>query len=231
MICKNCGARIPESVRSCPRCGRPAVRRANSSGGPSAKTASRAGQKKPKSMLGLALAAGTVVVLAVVICIAVFSGGNGEKPGYARVLDRYFAALTDRSAEGYASTRPDAYIAYLTREDGGSYLSRDLYINDLTQTIDTRMNGYAAVCGSNLRINYSIEQALDMSPYIGRISETLAGWYDFPADSVTSAVLVTGGYTVRGNSGAQQFPIDETLLLEIGGEWFFSPDIGKSWRD
>ena len=227
MICKNCGARVPESARSCPRCGRPAVRRANPS---VAKSGKHIPPKKHNPKLGLALAIGTVVVLTVAICIAAFSGGSEEKPGYARVLDRYFAALTARDAEGYASTRPDAYIAYLTREDG-AYLSRELYINELTHTIDTRMNGYAAVCGSKLGINYSVAQALDMSPHLARINEILARWYDFPADSVTSAVLVTGSYTVRGNSGSQQFEIAETLLLEIGGEWYFAPDIGQTWRN
>lgn len=228
MICKNCGARVPESARSCPRCGRPTVRRVHPSGEKSRKSIPA---KKHSAALGLALAAGTIVVLAVAICIAIFSGGGSEKPGYARVLDRYFAALTARSAEGYASTRPEAYIDYLTREDGGAYLSRELYINELTQTIDSRMNGYAAVCGSKLSINYNIAQAFDMSPHLARINELLSGWYNFPADSVTSAVLVTGGYTVRGNSGSQQFEIAETLLLEIGGEWYFAPDIGQSWKN
>lgn len=228
MICKKCGARIPEGARSCPRCGLAAARRTSSS--PNSRSGKKAASRSANRKLIPALVVGAVTVLAVAICLAMFSGSD-EKPAYARVLDRYFAALSGRDAEGYASTRPGAYIAYLTREDGGSYLNRDLYINELTETIDARMNGYAAVCGSNLRIKYSISQALDMSPYIDRINETLTNWYDFPADSVASAVLVTGGYTVRGNSASQEFPIEETLLLEIDGEWFFSPDIGQSWRN
>ena len=50
-------------------------------------------------------------------------------------------------------------------------------------------------------------------------------------NSVDQALLVSGSYTVRGNSASEQFDIGETLLLKIDGGWYFSPDIGQSWRE
>lgn len=216
MVCKNCGARLPKGARRCPRCGR--------------RAAPARGRAGAFPRLGLALAAGTIVILVAAICAALFSGDGKRAPEYAQVLDRYFAALEKRDAEAYATTRPEAYIDYLTRE-GGPYLNRTVYLNSLTETIDARMNGYAAVCGSGIRIRYSIDQALDMAPLAPRISGILASWYGFPPNSVAGAVLVTGSYTVRGSSDAQRFEIGETLLLKIGESWYFAPDIGQSWRD
>ena len=215
MVCRECGAYLPRGAKRFPECGyRVPVRR----------------RRRRGPGVALALAVATVFVLMAAILVSTLSRSGGA-PAYASVLDRYFTALEKRDAQAYASTRPEAYVAYLTRESGGAYLNYTVYINDLAQTIDQRMNGYAAVCGSNIRISYKVDQALDISPYIPRIAATLKRWYAFPEDSVESALLVSGSYTVKGNSGSQSFPIAETLLLRIGDEWYFSPDIGQSWRE
>ena len=215
MVCKGCGAYLPKGARRCSICGRPV------SG------SNRRRRRGPGVWTIVAIA--TLAVLLVALAGWYVSRARA-KPEYAQVLDRYFTALEKRDAEAYAQTRPDAYIAYLTREDGGAFLNYTVYVNDLAKAIDERMNGYAAACGSNIRIAYRIDQALDIAPYIPRIDTTLSRWYDFPEDSVEQALLVSGSYTVCGNSASQQYEIGETLLLKIGGDWYFSPDIGQSWR-
>ena len=62
------------------------------------------------------------------------------------------------------------------------------------------------------------------------LSQVLAGWYDFPENSVSDAYIVNGSYTVKGTSGSGDYNIDELLLIKIGNDWYFSPDAGSYWR-
>lgn len=226
MVCKECGARVPRDARRCPRCG------ARVSGARRRGQRRRASRLPRLSWLWLAIALAAVVLIGAAVGIALNARrGGGETPEYAQVLDRYFTALEKRDAEAYAATRPQAYIDYLTREDGGTYLNYTIYVNDLAETIDERMNGYAAVCGSGIRISFRVDQALDVGPYLPRIAQTLTGWYGFPEDCVEQVLLINGSYTVRGNTDARQYEITDTLLLKIDGTWYFSPDIGTSWRE
>ena len=213
MVCRDCGAYLPRGAKRCPECGRPVPRRRRERGGRTA----------------LILAAVTLAALLLAVGISLLSRKPGV-PAYAGVLERYFNALENRDAAAFASTRPEAYIAYLTRE-GGAYLNYTVYVNDMAQDIDRRMNEYTAACGRNVRISFRVDKAVDIAPYVEKISSILARWYAFPENSVSRALIVEGSYTVKGSSASQTYPIGETLLLEIGGEWYFSPDIGQSWRE
>lgn len=216
MTCRYCGEKLPSDAKRCPVCGMDVPR--------------RAARKQSMNGLGLAIALATFAILAVAVCVAMFSN-RGSSPEYAQVLDRYFKALETRDASLYASTRPQAYVDYLLRSDGGSYPNYTVYLNDLAVTINNRVDGYETACGSNIRITYRIDQALDMDPYLSRIGQVLAGWYGFRQGSVSQALMISGSYTVRGSAATQRYEITDTLLLKIDDAWYFAPDIGQSWRN
>ena len=179
----------------------------------------------------LLAAMGVLVVVFVFLGAKMLFGGSDRATyPFTPVVDRYFAAVRTANANTYIATRPQAYTQYLTTGTGSSYENESEYRAETAASLHTRLAEYQAQFGTIREITYDLTGIVHYQHRCAALSEVLTGWYGFPENSVTDAYIANGSYTVRGDNGSADYNISELLLIQIGGEWYFSPNAGSYWR-
>lgn len=179
---------------------------------------------------------GAMAALAIVLVIAGISmlRGGGEKQRvtypFTSVVDQYFDSVRTANAGKFVATRPAAYTAYLTSGTGSAYENESEYRSQMAATLQTRLEEYRAQYGDIKSIEYELSDVKQYNHRCEALSNVLTGWYNFPENAVTDAYIVSGAYTVQGNKGSGSYDITGLLLIQIDGEWYFSPDAGSYWK-
>lgn len=170
-------------------------------------------------------------VLLIALGISLLRGGDDRVVyPFTPVMDTYFTAVRTANAEKFIATRPAAYTAYLTSGGGSPYDNEGHYRSETAASLHARLDGYKAQYGSIREITYDLTAVNRYNHRCEALSDVLTGWYDFPENTVSDAYIVSGTYTVRGDSASGEHAINELLLIQIDGEWYFSPDAGSYWK-
>lgn len=184
---------------------------------------------KPRVILLTALA--VAAVLLILLGISILRGGDDRVTyPFTPVLDTYFASVRTANAEKFIATRPAAYTAYLTAGSGSAYDNENHYRSETAASLHNRLDGYKAQYGAIRDITYDLTAVSRYNHRSEALSAVLTGWYDFPENAVRDAYIVSGAYTVRGSEAEGTYDITELLLIQIGDEWYFSPDAGSYWK-
>ena len=179
---------------------------------------------------------GAMAVLAVILVIVGINmlRGGGEKQRitypFTSVVDQYFDSVRTANAGKFVATRPAAYTAYLTSGTGSAYENESDYRSQMAATLQTRLEEYRAQYGDIKSIEYELSDVKQYNHRCEALSNVLTGWYNFPENAVTDAYIVSGAYTVQGSKGSGTYDIAGLLLIQIDGEWYFSPDAGSYWK-
>lgn len=193
-------------------------------------------QQRLRRQQQLRLAKRLLAVLAGVAAIALLITGVralfGEKTEYpfSGVLDTYFTAVRTGNANTFIATRPDDFIRYLTTGSGSKYENESDYRAQMAAELQQRLADYQAMYGDIKSITYELTSVMRYEHRCEALSGVLTGWYHFPENAVTDAYIVDGAYTIKGSKGFGDAEINDLLLIQIGGEWYFSPDAGSYWR-
>lgn len=184
---------------------------------------------KPRMILLGALAVAAILLIA--LGLNLLRGGDDRVTyPFTPVVDTYFAAVRTANAEKFIATRPAAYTQYLTEGSGSAYDSESHYRSETAATLHSRLEDYKAQYGDIRSISYELTAVKRYNHRCEALSEVLNGWYDFPENAVSDAYIVSGKYTVHGSGGSGEYNITELLLIQIGDEWYFSPDAGSYWK-
>lgn len=184
---------------------------------------------RPRMILLGALAVAAVLLIA--LGISLLRGGDDRVTyPFTPVVDNYFAAVRTANAEKFIATRPEAYTAYLTAGSGSAYDSESHYRSETAATLHSRLEDYKAQYGDIKSISYELTAVKRYNHRCEALSEVLTGWYDFPENAVSDAYIVSGRYAVHGSANSGEYDITELLLIQIGDEWYFSPDAGSYWK-
>lgn len=181
----------------------------------------------------LLLGALTVVAVLLLLIGGKMILGGGEKRvtyPFTPVVDRYFEAVRTGNANTFIDTRPGVYTTYLTTGTGSAYENESDYRAQTAATLQTRLAGYEAQYGNIRSIEYELTEVRRYNHRCEALSDVLEGWYGFPDNAVSDAYIVNGTYTIKGAKGAGEHAIEELLLIQIDGNWYFSPDAGSYWR-
>lgn len=211
---------------------------ANTARRPANQTPQRRSSAKGSTLTGrqrqIFLIAMAALALVLVITGVSMLRGGGEKQRvvypFTAVVDQYFEAVRTANAGKFVGTRPSAYTAYLTTGTGSAYENESDYRSQTAATLQTRLEDYQTQYGKIKSIDYELSEVRQYNHRCEALSGVLTGWYDFPENAVSDAYIVSGTYTVQGSDGNGTYDISELLLIQIDGEWYFSPDAGSYWK-
>lgn len=199
-------------------------------GAPAQTPKKRAAQPVTIPARTLKIAALALLLIAGVLTFTMCRGSDRAEYPFTAVVDRYFAAVRTANANNYIATRPAEYTAYLTTGAGSAYQNESDYRAQTSSALHERLAEYQEQYGDIRSITYELTSVIHYNHRCEALSDVLTGWYNFPENSVTDAYIVNGSYTVGGTAGSGDYNIDELLLINIGGQWYFSPDAGNYWR-
>lgn len=190
---------------------------------------SRMSQTQRMALLG-ALAVAAVVLIALSVRLIRGGSSSGSSYDFSGVLNTYFESVQSADPDKFISTRPPAYVSYLTTGTGGAYPTEAVYRNETASTLQARLENYEAEYGDVRAIRYYLDDIASYTHRCEALSDVLTAWYGFPAHSVQDAVIINGTYTVQGTKATGEFAIADLLLIQIDGTWYFSPNAGSYWK-
>lgn len=207
MVCKNCGANIPEGTKFCTSCGATVEAEV---GFQDAAVVQAPAKKSNKKLI--AIIAGVVAVIIAFICI--FGGGS-----YKSTIKKYYSAIENGDGSKLQACYP--FYVKAAKADGDSasdikdeYKDRAESLHDL----------YAERYGDDFKIKYEIKDADkvdkdDLEDFEKELNEAIE-----EEDINMGKVSISQGYevevegTIKGSEDEDEFE-DTFYMLKINGKW------------
>lgn len=205
MFCKKCGTEINNNQKFCPNCGEVTGIMQTPKSTQSVKTILM--QNKKKMLIGFVAVA---FLFATIIIIA------NIKPGYEKLVDKYFKAQEKVDAELYYDIVSEDWMLWW--EETPLEESKPEFIEWFQEELEEKMDDYHDECGNQIKITYEI---MNIYKATDKEIEELKEDLDYLEDSnVSKAYVLRINYVITGTTGTQNmyFP-DGFLVLKVNGKW------------
>ena len=207
MVCKNCGANIPEGTKFCTSCGATVEAEV---GFQDAAVVQAPAKKSNKKLI--AIVAGVVAVI--VALILVFGGGSYKTP-----INNYFDAI--EKADGAKLQKCSPFAVKFEKAAGES---ADDIKDDYQESAEFLHEMYAAQYGDDFKITYKIKdkEALDKDE-LKELQDEINDEIE-EEDIDMGKVKITKGYeievevTIKGSDG-EDTDDEEFTVVKIDGKW------------
>lgn len=216
MFCTNCGKNIPDGSQFCPECGAtqamptagyaPAAPDAPVTATPAAPLTTKPGLSG-KTLAAIACGAVAAVVVLILVCSALFSGGK-ETP-----LKNYCKAYGKGSASAFMDLYPEKVLEANYDWD---YDDKD----DVQDYLDGIHEYCEGAYGENFKVSYEIkeEKELDKS-CVKALGEYLEDDYRLDADEVSAAYLMEVKLILEGDDDRESDK-DWLVIYKYDGNWY-----------
>ena len=174
---------------------------------------------KKFSQLVIAIAAGVVAAVAVVVVLACLIFGGG----YTEAIDNYIDLISG-DADAIEKMIPPAALEYMVDEED---FDLDEFKEEYEDTSDERMEYLEEEYGEDIKISYEITKEKELSEKkLNAIRDGLKENYDIQKKSVTKGYELDVEMTIEGDDD-EDTDEDEIIVVKIDGDWYITTSRGS----
>lgn len=203
MYCGNCGAKLPEGVSFCTKCGEKIFSAPTATSGATPQTENT--QAKNYKAIGMGAVA-VVLVLVIILASALFG-----KSGYEKTIDNLFDAVHEGNTEEILELFPEPLMNQMTALLGSDYTA-------FYEELDEGLSEFTEIYGEDWDISYEIIGVEDVV-----LDEQ--NWNEMTSVYVFMGIEVEEAKTVEVEAAItteneEEVATLEIPLIKIDGDWY-----------